>query len=197
MTPSTPPLLKLTHFTQPYPPSPHHHGAAHAAVLINISTKHQGLPAVMSPPGTVILFSPGQHTHLIPYLAAIHAACITHDHAVATFLPPLSHEKLLAWWKDRIAEVAAGSRLIFVLLRDDSPDMIPGAGPKGPEVVGVVMLAMPSSETSPFRAEVEKLLVHGSWRGRGGARRLMEVLEREALHRGKTTLVSLSPLMTA
>ncbi|KAL6860143.1 hypothetical protein ACO1O0_004169 [Amphichorda felina] len=148
----------------------------------------------MPNPGAVIPFTPGQHTHLIPYLAAIHASCITHDRTIATFLPPLSHEKLLAWWKDRIAEVADGSRLIYVLLRDDGSDDEEAAhhhvavSPKGPEVVGVVMLAMPFSETGAFRAAVEKLLVHASWRRRGGATRLIDILEREALHRGKTLL---------
>lgn len=151
----------------------------------------------MPNPGAVIPFTPGQHTHLIPYLAAIHASCITHDRTIATFLPPLSHEKLLAWWKDRIAEVVDGSRLIYVLLRDDGSDDEEAAhhhvavSPKGPEVVGVVMLAMPFSETGAFRAAVEKLLVHASWRRRGGATRLIDILEREALHRGKTLLVLL------
>ncbi|KAF4979875.1 hypothetical protein FZEAL_4009, partial [Fusarium zealandicum] len=114
----------------------------------------------MSESGTVVLFSPGQHGHLIPYLAAIHASCITHDRTIATFLPPLSHEKLLAWWKECIAEVADGKRLIFILLKKSEP----GSRPHGLDVVGVIMLAMPCSETGPFRAVVEKLLVHKDFR---------------------------------
>lgn len=140
----------------------------------------------MSGAGTVALFSPGQHGHLIPYLAAIHASCITHDRTIATFLPPLSHEKLLAWWKERIAEVADGKRLIFILLNESEP----GSRPKGSDVMGVVMLAMPSSETGPFRGVVEKLLVHKTFRGRGGARTLVSALEAEAARRGRTVLVS-------
>ncbi|KPM36434.1 hypothetical protein AK830_g10135 [Neonectria ditissima] len=139
----------------------------------------------MSDLGTVALFSPAQHGHLIPYLAAIHASCITHDRTIATFLPPLSHEKLLAWWKERIAEVNDGKRLIFILLNESEP----GSRAKGAEVMGVVMLSMPYSETGPFRGFVEKLLVLKSFRGRGGARTLLAVLEAEAVKRGRFMLL--------
>lgn len=140
----------------------------------------------MSGSGTIAKFTPAEHSHLIPYIAAIHASCITHDRTIATFLPPLSHEKLLIWWKERIAEVNEGKRLIFILLNESEP----GTRAKGPELMGVVMLAMPASETGPFRGAVEKLLVHKSFRGRGGARSLMEALESEATARGRTLLVS-------
>ncbi|KAH8735771.1 acyl-CoA N-acyltransferase [Ilyonectria robusta] len=139
----------------------------------------------MSDSGTVALFSPAQHGHLIPYLAAIHASCITHDRTIATFLPPLSHEKLLAWWKERIAEVNDGKRLIFILLNESEP----GTRAKGGEVMGVVMLSMPYSETGPFRGFVEKLLVHKNFRGRGGARALLGSLEIEAVKRGRSMLL--------
>lgn len=140
--------------------------------------------------GTVVLFSPVEHAHLIPYLAAIHASCITHDRTIATFLPPLSHEKLLAWWKERIAEVANNERLILVLLNESESE--PGTRPKGLDVMGVVMLSMPSSETGPFRATVEQLLVHKAFRGRGGARTLISALEDEAVRRDRTVLVGFS-----
>ncbi|KAF5244511.1 hypothetical protein FAUST_2331 [Fusarium austroamericanum] len=144
-----------------------------------------GTVTEMAKSGTVAIFSPSQHGHLIPYLAAIHASCITHDRTIAEFLPPLSHEKLLAWWKERIAEVADGKRLIFILLNETEP----GVRPKGPDVIGVVMLSMPSSETGPFRGVVEKLFVQKAWRRRGFARTLMSTLETEATKRGRTILL--------
>ncbi|QPC79515.1 hypothetical protein HYE68_010267 [Fusarium pseudograminearum] len=144
-----------------------------------------GTVTEMAKSGTVAIFSPGQHGHLIPYLAAIHASCITHDRTIADFLPPLSHEKLLTWWKERIAEVADGKRLIFILLNQTEP----GVRPKGPDVVGVVMLSMPSSETGPFRGVVEKLFVTKAYRRRGGAKTLMSTLESEATKRGRTILL--------
>ncbi|CAH0048807.1 unnamed protein product [Clonostachys solani] len=151
---------------------------------------------------SVILFTPGQHTPLIPYLAAIHASCITHDRTIASFIPPLSHEKLLAYWKDRIAEVSAGTRLLLLLVRADDNDPATTSNgllfhhnhnhnpavPKGTHVMGIVMLDMPPSETSSFRAVVEKLLIHPSYRARGGATALVDALEREAVERGRTML---------
>lgn len=159
--------------------------------------------ASSSSSSSVILFTPGQHTPLIPYLAAIHASCITHDRTIASFIPPLSHEKLLAYWKDRIAEVSAGTRLLLLLVRADDSDPASSNGlldhhhhhhhhhpavPKGTNLVGIVMLDMPPSETSSFRAVVEKLLVHPSYRARGGATALVDALEREAVKRGRTML---------
>ncbi|KAI5463295.1 acyl-CoA N-acyltransferase [Mariannaea sp. PMI_226] len=135
--------------------------------------------------GTVTLFSAAEHSHLIPYLAAIHGSCITHDRTIATFLPPLSHDKLLSWWKERIAETNCHNRIIFLLLNESEP----GTRVKGHEVMGVVMLALPHSETGPFRGFVEKLLIHKSFRGRGGARTLMNALEMEAAGRGRTMLL--------
>ncbi|KAG6039531.1 hypothetical protein E4U41_002501 [Claviceps citrina] len=167
-------------------------------------------PPPPPPPGTVLPFSPKQHSHLTPYLAALHASCIVHDRTMATFLPPLSHEKLLAWWKERIAEVVDGKRLIWMLVAKPDAEADASAGAagtrtgtrtgtepaattgrklKGTEITGVVMLCVPHSETGAFRGRVEKLLVHKSFRGRGGARALMGALEAEALSMGRTLLV--------
>jgi hypothetical protein len=137
----------------------------------------------MEAPGTVIQFSPTQHSHLVAYLAALHAGCITHDRTVATFLPPLSHEKLLTWWKERIAEVVNGTRVIHILVKNAS------VRPSGADLVGVVMLSMPFSETGKARGIVEKLLVHQGHRGKGAARVLLAAVEADALQRGRTLLV--------
>ncbi|OAQ63213.1 GCN5-related N-acetyltransferase (GNAT) domain-containing protein [Pochonia chlamydosporia 170] len=139
----------------------------------------------MAQQGIVLPFNPKQHSHLTPYLAAIHASCITQDRTIATFLPPLSHEKLLSWWKERIAEVNDGKRQIWILVTqvDES------GRPKGPELMGVVMLTTPYSETGAYRGYVEKLLVHKNFRGRGGARALMAALESEATRMSKNILL--------
>ncbi|RDA88091.1 hypothetical protein CP532_5280 [Ophiocordyceps camponoti-leonardi (nom. inval.)] len=136
-------------------------------------------------------FDASTHSQLTPYLAAIHASCITHDRAIATFLPPLSHEKLLSWWKERIAEVSGGKRLIWMLVREPEGahhhqhhqhgNKQEATSVSGPDVIGVVMLALPFSETGAFRAAVEKLLVHRAFRRRGGASALMAAVEAEAL----------------
>ena len=122
---------------------------------------------------------------MVPYLAALHGSCITHDRTISTFLPPLNHEKLLSYWKEKIAEVGAGTRAIIILLEESEP----GARAKGTELKGVVMLSMPPIETGPFRAYVESLLISPKFRRQGAARLLMETLEVHAISRGKTLLV--------
>ena len=134
---------------------------------------------------TVIQFKSPEHGALIPYLAALHAQCITYDRIMATFLPPLTNEKLLAWWKEKLQESSRNERVIFLLLEGQAVD----GPPAGSGLVGVVMLNMYSSETGPFRASVEKLFIHTRFRERGGARALMDALEIEAMQRGKTLLV--------
>jgi hypothetical protein len=137
----------------------------------------------------VHIFSAAEHSHLLPYLAALHASCVTHDHLIGDFLPPLNHEKLLSWWRERIAEASvAATRIILLLLSETEP----GTRAKGPELMGVVMLAMPASETGQFRGYVEKLLLSPRYRRQGGASNLMVVLEVEAAKRGRTLLVSRS-----
>lgn len=135
------------------------------------------------------VFSSALHAHLIPYLAALHASCITHDQMAGTFLPPLNHEKLLAWWKSRIAEANAGTTVILLLL--EGP--VTADKPKGSDLMGSIMLRLHPAQTSPHCAFVESLLVSPRYRRRGGARSLIASVETEALRLGKTLLVSLPP----
>lgn len=135
------------------------------------------------------LFDPVAHIHLTPWLAALHAQCITYDRMIGYFMTPLVNENLLAWWKTRIAEAKAGTRSILILLKK----FVPESKVKGEDLVGVVMLDMPRSETSPFRARVECLLVSIKYRKQGGAALLMNALHNEAIRKGKTLLVSNVP----
>jgi len=134
---------------------------------------------------TVRLFDPGEN-HLVPYLAAIHANCITADQAVVSFLPPIDQEKLLKFWKDTINDVRTGERLMIVLF-DESMD--PKPPQPGLQLMGVVMLRTPQSETGPFRGWVEMLLVSPKFRRKGAATALMAKLEEEAMNKGRTLLV--------
>lgn len=131
------------------------------------------------------VFDPAAHSHLTPYLAGLHAQCITRDLMIGSFLPPLTNDKLLNWWKDRIAETKSGVRVIILLLNEAEP----GPKVKGEDLVGVAMLATPHSETSPFRARVESLLVAAKYRGRGGSVTLMNAIHGQATLKGKTLLV--------
>lgn len=142
----------------------------------------------MSEPGTAAraqIFNAREHAHLTPWLAGLQAQCITSDKFITAFRPPLSHEKLLGWWKDRIAEAAAGTRIIVMLLLDHQP----GVKVQGENLIGVAMLAIPHLETAPFRATIESLLLSTKYRQRGGGTTLIRAVETQAILKGKTLLV--------
>lgn len=143
----------------------------------------------MSGQGTVRtqIFNAREHSHLTVYLAGIHGECITSDKMIGTFVTPLSIEKMLKWWKDRIAEATTGNRIIIMLL---SAGADPCVKIQKDHLVGVAMLAIPHIETGPFRASVESLLISSRYRRRGGGHVLLRAVEEQAVLRGKTLLVS-------
>jgi GNAT superfamily N-acetyltransferase len=126
------------------------------------------------------IYNPSTSSHLLPFIARLHAACITTDHTLATFLPPLSHDKILASWNEWSSQVEAGTRVIVVQLTGD-------ADPS--EVAGVASLYMPETETGRHRSEVGRLLVSPQFRKRGLARGLMGVLEDVAREKGRWMVV--------
>jgi GNAT superfamily N-acetyltransferase len=124
------------------------------------------------------LYNPPTDTSLLSSIAHLHESCITIDHTLATFLPPLSHAKILASWESWSEQVSAGSRVIILQL----------TGEEG-VVAGVVSLSMPDSETGRHRSEVGRLLVSPDFRKKGLARELMRVLEDVARERDRWMVV--------
>jgi hypothetical protein len=130
---------------------------------------------------------------LIPFIAGLHAGCITYDGAIAAFLPPLDddkRDKLLAWWRRAIGEVGNKTRLIVLLFRGDEP----ADEDAGERLIGVATLSMPSSETEPMCAKVEDLFVSYTLRRMGCATIIMKEVEKKAWKVGRTLLVSTTPL---
>ena len=116
-----------------------------------------------------VVYEPSKHKEILHSVSYIHMACITHDGTLATFLPPLSHEKVHGFWLEKSRQVEQGARAIILQFAPT---------PCGQqELAGVVTLDMPFSETGPFRCEAEKLLVSPRYRRKGVARALMEKLE--------------------
>jgi len=139
------------------------------------------------------LFSQEYHGQLVPYIAALHASCILVDQMVGPFLPPLTNEKLLPWWKERIAEANQGTRVIVLLL----PEMAPGKKPLGTDLRGLAMLKLTETETGSFRGHIDAVLVNQKHRRQGGAKALVAALEYEAAKRGRTLLVRSTHTMHA
>jgi GNAT superfamily N-acetyltransferase len=131
-----------------------------------------------------MLYDPNLHSHLIPSLVSVHAACITQPpYTVATFLPPLDESTMKAWWEDRAKEVTYGSRHIIMQTTTNAT-----TGKE--EVVGVVMLDKTQTQTVPHTAWIEKLLVIPEWRRKGVTKKMMTKLEEVARKEGRWLLVS-------
>lgn len=98
-----------------------------------------------------------------------------HGGASVGFLAPLAPETAAAYWQDVAASLGPGL-LLWV-------------AEEGEQVVGAVQLAPALRENGRHRAEVCKLFVRRSHRGRGVASRLMGALEAAAREDGRTLLV--------
>ncbi|MBA2810483.1 GNAT family N-acetyltransferase [Streptomyces sp. KM273126] len=98
-----------------------------------------------------------------------------HGGASVGFLAPLDRAAALAWWKGRATAVTAGELAVW-------------AARDGGRVVGTVSLAFPDKPNSRHRAELVKLMVHRSARGRGLGRTLLATAERAAEDSGVTLL---------
>jgi acetyltransferase len=112
---------------------------------------------------------------LLGALIALHADAVA-DRASVGLLAPLDVYVATAYWRDRLAEVRAGRRVILTA-RDASG------------LRGAVHLALAYDQNSAHRAEVQRLMVLRSHRGRGIGTALMRSVEAEAMVRGRTLLV--------
>jgi len=102
---------------------------------------------------------------------------VVDDGASIGFLPPLPQAEAQAYWHKIIADLAQDSRLLFVALADEGC------------VIGSVQLALEARKNGSHRAEVQKLMVHTEFRGRGIGRTLMSTLEVAARSAARTLLV--------
>ncbi len=109
-------------------------------------------------------------------------------------MPPLNHEKLLVWWRERLASAA-----VFLLLRrlgSSGSSGSSGAKPEGSDLVGVIMVRSHPAETSPHVAAIELLLVNMQYRELGGEQQLLATVEQQAVREGRTLLVGFPPFCT-
>lgn len=134
--------------------------------------------------GTIIEYQHTRDEALLSQLIDIHISCVLTDNMLARFLPPFTDEKKIRmkdFYAQRIAAVNEGSQ--HLLLCVDGED-------DGRNVMGMVFLSKPWSETGPFRAGVELLMVSPRHRRKGVAKRLMNQLETVAVEHKRDLLVS-------
>ncbi|MET9258032.1 GNAT family N-acetyltransferase [Streptomyces sp. NPDC003717] len=91
------------------------------------------------------------------------------------FLASFDHAEATAWWRERVAAVAAGRLFVWVAEEDG-------------RVTGTVSIALPDKPNSRHRAELVKLMVSPTVRGKGVGRVLLTTAERAAAGLGITLL---------
>ena len=93
-----------------------------------------------------------------------------------SFMDGLTTGEARVFYESLLPEIEQGTRVLLAAYVDG-------------ELVGTVQLVHAWPPNSQHRADVAKLLVHRSARGRGVGRALMERLEEEARADGKTLLI--------
>lgn len=111
----------------------------------------------------------------IDELADVLVDCVMGGASVG-FMAPYGRDDALAYWRGVITAVADGSTLLFCAERNG-------------RIAGTVQVGMRQMPNQGHRADIKKLLVKESARGRGLARRLMAAAEGAAAAGGKTVLV--------
>ncbi|WP_327365999.1 GNAT family N-acetyltransferase [Streptomyces sp. NBC_01217] len=92
------------------------------------------------------------------------------------FLAPLDRDAAAAWWRERAGAVDAGHLQVWIARNAE-------------RVAGTIALVRAPLPNSRHRAEVAKLMVRPSARGRGLGRSLLDAAERSAAEAGVTLLV--------
>jgi acetyltransferase len=96
--------------------------------------------------------------------------------ASVNFIAPMDSTLAASYWSRVEREVAAGDRIVLAAFDDG-------------RLVGTVHLALAGQPNGIHRAEVQKLLVHSSARGKGMAKALMTAIEQAAKEAGRSLLV--------
>ena len=113
--------------------------------------------------------------HALDELAEVLADCVAGGASVS-FMPPYSQHDARAFFGKVAGSVAAGDTVLLAANVDG-------------KIVGTVQLGLDTPPNQPHRADVKKMLVHRSARGRGIGAALMAAVEAEALRRGRWLLV--------
>ncbi|MFD0021243.1 GNAT family N-acetyltransferase [Streptomyces sp. NPDC058382] len=92
------------------------------------------------------------------------------------FLAPLDRGEAACWWRERAGTVASGHHQVWIA-RD------------GERIAGTIGLIRAPLPNARHRAEVTKLIVRPSARGRGLGRALLDAVEQSAAEDGVTLLV--------
>jgi GNAT superfamily N-acetyltransferase len=108
-------------------------------------------------------------------LATVLVDCVAGGASVS-FMAPFLHQDGVEFFRKVAASVAAGDTVLLAATLDG-------------RIVGTVQLGLDTPPNQPHRADVKKMLVHRSVRGRGIGAALMAAVETEARQRDRWLLV--------
>jgi GNAT superfamily N-acetyltransferase len=108
-------------------------------------------------------------------LADVLVDCVAGGASVS-FMSPFSHDSALGFFRKVAGSVAAGEIVLLAAELDG-------------KIVGTVQLGLDTPPNQPHRADIKKMLVHRSARGRGIGAALMTAMEEEARRRGRWLVV--------
>ena len=97
---------------------------------------------------------------------------VVDDGASIGYLPPVSREEAVAYWK----QIVEPGVLLWVAIKEG-------------RIIGTVQLRLALKPNASHRAEVAKLMVHPDYRRGGIARLLMKKIENIAVTEGRSLLV--------
>ena len=112
---------------------------------------------------------------LLDALAGVTIDCVDGGASIG-FMPPLTRERAVAFWRRVAQGVAAGQRLLLVAEDADG-------------VCGTVQLVLDLPENQPHRADLAKMQVHRRLRRQGLGAALLRAAEATARECGRTLLV--------
>jgi ribosomal protein S18 acetylase RimI-like enzyme len=123
----------------------------------------------------IVCFTPEQAEEAIDQLADLLIDAVDSGASIG-FMPPVGKENALAYWRDVIAAMRTGRRLLLAAM-------------DGELLQGSVQMDLELRANGNHRAEVIKLFVHRRARRRGIARALMLEVESTARCLGRTLLL--------
>jgi len=112
----------------------------------------------------------------VPDLCEILRDCVDGGASIG-FMAPLADDDAAAYWRGVASAVGRDEVLLFVA-EDEAGGLI-----------GTVQIGFALKPNQPHRADLMKLLVHRTARGRGLSRQLMTAAEQESRARGRWLLV--------
>jgi GNAT superfamily N-acetyltransferase len=123
----------------------------------------------------IVSFTPEEAENRIDQLADLLVDAVDSGASLG-FMPPLSNAEALAYWRDVIAAMRAGHRVLLAAM-------------DGNLVQGSIQLDLERRANGNHRGEAMKLFVHRRARRRGLAKALMAELESTARRIGRTLLI--------